>query len=518
MKASPFRTALPLTLTLLAASPVGAQEQAQPVVDLTPTLRETAAKLQVQRIAAFDDRGPRIGAVMIHADDVEAQVEKAARSGLPLAGYTVMVKDNIETREWPTTAGSLALAENMTGRDAPIVARLRAAGAVIAGKTNLSEWANFRSSNSTSGWSAVGGQTRNPHIPFRNPCGSSSGSAAAVAALMTSVALGTETDGSITCPASVNGVVGFKPTLGLVSRTYIVPLSHSQDTAGPITQTVSEAARVLTAIAGTDPLDSATAEADSRKVDYARGVVSASLKGLRIGVMRKQVGEREDVAELFEAALVDMAKAGAVLVEVDYEPQDEMFEDQFTVLLFEFREDLDAYLRASPADIPVRSLADVIRFNKAHADTELRWFGQDLMEQAQGTVDRQAYEEARADSLRMAKDEGVDRLLAEYEVDILVAPTMGPAWSTDIIYGDNFSGDIGIGSIAAIGGTPHLTVPMGAIEKLPVGLSFMGAKWDDLGVLKAGAAYEKVRSADLATVRFASDPRFLEKVMRPAGD
>ena len=327
MKASPFRTALPLTLALLAASPAGAQEQAQPVVDLTPTLRETAAKLQVQRIAAFDDRGPRIGAVMIHADDVEAQVGKAARSGLPLAGYTVMVKDNIETREWPTTAGSLALAENMTGRDAPIVARLRAAGAVIAGKTNLSEWANFRSSNSTSGWSAVGGQTRNPHIPFRNPCGSSSGSAAAVAALMTSVALGTETDGSITCPASVNGVVGFKPTLGLVSRTYIVPLSHSQDTAGPITQTVSEAARVLTAIAGTDPLDSATAEADSRKVDYARGLASASLKGLRIGVMRKQVGEREDVAELFEAALVDMAKAGAVLVEVDYEPQDEMFED-----------------------------------------------------------------------------------------------------------------------------------------------------------------------------------------------
>ncbi|MBS7669257.1 amidase [Croceicoccus gelatinilyticus] len=518
MKISPSRTALPLALALLAVTPAAAQEQATRVVDLTPSLRETAAKLQVQRIEAFDDRGPRIGAVMIHADDLQAQVANAARSGLPLAGYTVMVKDNIETREWATTAGSLALVDNMTARDAPIVARLRAAGAVIAGKTNLSEWANFRSSDSTSGWSAVGGQTRNPHAPFRNACGSSSGSAAAVAALMTSFALGTETDGSITCPASVNGVVGFKPTLGLVSRTHIVPLSHSQDTAGPITQTVKDAARVLTAIAGSDPLDPATAAADTYKVDYAKGLDAAALEGLRIGVMRKQVGEREDVAQLFEAALADMEKAGAVLVEVDYEPQDEMYEDEFTVLLYEFREDLGAYLRASPADIPVRSLADVIRFNKAHADTELRWFGQDLMEQAQGTVDQQAYEEARADSLRMAKDEGVDRLLAEYEVDILVAPTMGPAWSTDLIYGDNFEGDIGIGSIAAIGGTPHLTVPMGTVEKLPVGLSFMGPKWADLDVLKAGAAYEKVRSAELATVRFASDPRFLEKVMRPAGD
>lgn len=460
-----------------------------------------ATEVHLDRIAALDDQGPRLNAVIAHDRDAAAKSRAAATTG-PLAGRTVLIKDNIETREWPTTAGSLALAANATGRDAPLVARLRAAGGVILGKSNLSEWANIRSNESTSGWSAIGGQTRNPHATDRNPCGSSSGSGAASAAGMAWGAIGTETDGSITCPAAVNGIVGFKPTVGLVSRTHVVPISASQDTPGPMTRTVADAALLLDAIAGSDPADPATAEADSRRAAFAQGLAGASLKGVRIGVLRKQAGSRAKVTEVFDRALADMRAAGAELVEVDFTRDPAMGEAEFTVLLFELREGLDAYLRASPANIPVRSLADVIAFNTANAAEEMRWFGQDIFEQSLRTTDRAAYEKARADSLRMAGREGIDRLLKEHNVAVLVAPTTGMAWPIDLVYGDAYPGGIGAGSLAAIAGYPHLTVPMGAVDRLPLGLSFIGAKWDDLTVLRAGAVYEGVRSAPLSEPSF----------------
>ncbi|MBS1239396.1 MAG: N-carbamoylputrescine amidase, partial [Proteobacteria bacterium] len=428
--------------------------------------------------------------------------EAAKASSLPLRGAAVLVKDNIETRELPTTAGSLALKDNNTGRDAPLIMRLRAAGGVVLGKTNLSEWANIRSSRSTSGWSAVGGLVKNPYATDRNSCGSSSGSGAAVAAGFAWAAIGTETDGSITCPASLNGIVGFKPTVGLVSRSFIVPISHSQDTAGPMANSVADAALLLSAIAGSDPADSATAEADAHKADFTAGLHDASLKGVRIGVLRKFVGGNPAVTALFEQALADLREAGAMLVELDYETDEAMGRDEFTVLLYELREDLGTYLRTSPADIPVRSLAEVIAFDKAHADEEMRWFGQDIFEQAEAGTDRAAYEAARANSLRLAGEEGIDRLLRENKVQFLIAPTNGPAWATDLVNGDNYDGSIGAGSLAAIAGYPHLTVPMGAVEGLPVGLSIMGAKWTDHDVLKVGAAYERVRSASLAIPSF----------------
>jgi len=462
----------------------------------------TNSKAYLDRIAAIDDAGPQLNAVIVANPTAPDEAVAAQRMNLPLGGRTVLVKDNVETREWPTTAGSLALKDNMTGRDAPLIANLRAAGGVVLGKTNLSEWANIRSSASTSGWSAVGGFTRNPHAIDRNACGSSSGSGSAIAAQLAWAAIGTETDGSITCPASINGIVGFKPTVGMVSRTFVVPISHSQDTPGPMAHSVADAALLLNAIAGSDPLDSATAEADAHKVDFTQGLSSASLAGVRIGVLRKQVGNNPDVAKLFEQALADLKAAGAVLVDVEYDFPDAMGTDEFTVLLFELREDLGVYLAGSPADIPVRSLADVIAFDKAHAAEEMRWFGQDIFEQAEATTDREAYEKARANSLRLAGPEGIDRLLAENNVQFLIAPTVGPSWPTDPVNGDHYDGSIGAGTLAAVAGYPHLSIPMGAVEGLPVGLSFMAGKWADHAVLKAGAAYERARSATLAQPSF----------------
>lgn len=492
------------TLAALLAASLAAAAQAQQtmVIQEPPPSAAVDARNQLERIAALDDAGPRLNAVLVY--NPEAPLLAARGTESPLEGRTVLVKDNIETREWPTTAGSLALKDNMTGRDAPLIARLRAAGGVVLGKTNLSEWANIRSMRSTSGWSAIGGLTRNPHATDRNACGSSSGSAAAVAADMAWAALGTETDGSITCPASVNGVVGFKPTVGLVSRTHIVPISHSQDTAGPIARTVADAALLLNAIAGSDPADAATTEADARKVDFTAGLGSASLVGVRIGVLRRAVGNSPGVSALFERALADMRLAGAELVEIDFEPDSQMGEDELAVLLFELREGIAAYLASSPAAIPVRTLDDVIAFNDTHAAEELRWFGQDIFVMAAETTDRAAYEGARANSLRLAGTEGIDRLLAEHGVSFLVAPTAGPAWTTDLVNGDNYEGSIGAGSLAAITGYPHLTVPMGAVESLPIGLSIMGGKWEDASVLAAGAAYERARSAVLPEPKFGT--------------
>lgn len=484
------RSALPLLLattawTALAAPPGEAQ-------------RDAAAA--IERIRTRDDAGPELNAVIVYDPQAPAKAAAVARSGV-LGGRTVLVKDNIETSEWPTTAGSLALKDNTTGRDAPLIANLRRAGGVVLGKTNLSEWANIRSSNSTSGWSAVGGLTKNPHATDRNACGSSSGSGAAVAASMAWGALGTETNGSITCPAAMNGVVGFKPSVGLVSRTHVVPISSTQDTAGPMTRTVYDAALLLTAIAGEDPADPVTLEA-KRVPDYTAGLANAALQGVRIGVLRKAVGGRADVSALFEAALADLAAAGAVLVDLDYETPPAFWRSTTPVLLYELRVEMDRYLAGRPAPGGPRSLAEVVEFNKANADEELRWFGQDLLERALATTDETAYRENLATIRRMTREEGIDKLLAGNEVALLVAPTQGPAWSTDLVNGDNFGGRTGAGYLAAIAGYPHLTVPMGAVEGLPIGLSIMGGQWADHDVLKAGAAYEKARTAKLPAPSF----------------
>lgn len=475
-----------------------------PGVEPAETIAEARAAGQASRIVSLD-RGPNgLNSIIALAPDITAQVRAQQGRGLPLGARTVLVKDNIETRELPTTAGSLALANNRTERDAPLIANLRAAGGVMMGKTNLSEWANIRSNDSTSGWSAVGGLTRNPHATDRNSCGSSSGSGAAVAAGFAWAAIGTETNGSITCPASINGIVGFKPSVGLVSRTNVVPISSTQDTAGPMTKTVYDAALLLSAIAGEDPTDAATVNVP-RIQDYTQGLSDYSLEGVRIGVMRNQIGNRDDVEAVFGTALEDLERAGAVLVDIEFKINNEIWDDSFTILLFELREEMGKYLRSIPeiesGNTP-RSLADLIEFNKENSELEMRWFDQGIFQAAEMTTDREAYERARANALRIAGPETLDQLFAEHDVQFLVAPTRGPTWVSDLVNGDNFNGSIGFGSPAAIAGYPHLTVPMGHVERLPVGISFFGAKWDDHAVLKVGAAYEKARTATLPTPSF----------------
>ena len=473
-------------IPLFAASSVAAQE--------TPAT-------YLERIAAIDDAGPAIHAVVAVAP--EASIAAAGRMKGPLAGRSVLVKDNIETRDMPTTAGSLALKDNVTGRDAPLVTRLRQGGAVILGKTNLSEWANFRGDRSSSGWSAVGGQTKNPHALDRSPCGSSSGSGAAVAAGLAWAAIGTETDGSITCPASVNGVVGFKPTVGLVSRSLVVPISPVQDTAGPLTTSVRDAALLLTAMAGPDKADPATADAARHAIDFTKELGTAQLAGIRIGVLRRQVGPMPALTALFDKAVADMKRAGAEVVEIDYETAPRLGEAEFAALLHEFRGSVGAYLAALPGNPPARDLAGLIAFNKAHADDEMRWYGQELFEKALAATDVTKYAKDRGDAARLAGPEGIDMLMAKHKVDALVAPTTGPAWPIDLVTGDHFL-DIGAGTLAAVAGYPHLSVPMGAVEGLPIGLSVIAGKWDDAKVLRIGAGYEAVRSAVLAKPRLQS--------------
>src|SRR5688572_18967754 len=382
------------------------------------------ATAHLARIAELDDGGPAINAVIV--TNRAAPEEARALASLPLGGRTVLVKDNVETREWPTTAGSLALAENHTGRDAPLIARLRAAGGVVLGKTNLSEWANIRSTRSTSGWSAVGGLTRNPHATDRNACGSSSGSGAAIAAGFAWAAIGTETDGSITCPAAVNGVVGFKPTVGLVSRTGIVPISHSQDTAGPITKTVGDAARLLTVLAGSDPADAATAAIPADlELDFEAELDRASLAGSRLGVVSNLRSSDSEVEALFERALERMEDAGATLVEVELPSSVLYGQDEFTVLLYEFKVDIEAYLLGHARAGQATTLAELIAFNLANAEVVMPYFGQELFEAAQLTngLDDPEYVGALARSRQTIGLDGIVAVLATDRLDALVAPT-----------------------------------------------------------------------------------------------
>ncbi|HEY0044267.1 MAG TPA: amidase [Allosphingosinicella sp.] len=500
---------LNLLLTSAAALALGACTTAQSVPE-APAFSSTASaeantRAALARVAAIE---PRVNAVIATDPTALDQARALDASGTrgPLFGMPVMIKDNIESSgPLPTTAGSMALAQNVTGRDAPLVARLRQAGAVIVGKTNLSEWANIRSSDSISGWSAVGGQTRNPHALNRNACGSSTGSGVVVASGMVPAAIGTETDGSITCPAAVNGIVGFKPTVGLVSRTHVVPISHSQDTPGPMTRTVRDAALVLSAIAGSDPADPQTREADQHRADYAAGLSADSLRGKRIGVLRFATGFGTNPA--FEAALQTLKNEGAILVDIQkFDARQEIGGNEFKVLLTELKADLNAYLATTPPTVKTRTLADVIAFNAANADEELALFGQDTFEEAEKTkgLDDPEYKKARETSYRLAGPEGIDRLLRENKVVALISPTVAAAWLIDSVHGDQYPGG-GAGGLAAVAGYPHLTVPMGHVRGLPVGLSFIGAKWDDAAILSLGYDFEQASMARI-------EPRFLPSV------
>ena len=465
---------------------------------------EDLVKAYLHRIETIDRAGPKIGSVLrINPNALEDARQRDAERAEgklrgALHGIPVLLKDNIESADpLPTTAGSLALAENQGNRDAPIVERLRAAGAVILGKSNLSEWANMRSNRSTSGWSALGGLTRNPYSLDCTACGSSSGSGAAVAANLTAIAVGTETDGSVTCPAAMNGIVGLKPTVGLLSRRYIVPISHTQDTAGPMTRTVADAAAMLTVMAGTDSLDPATAEADKHRADYVAALDAGSLKGARLGVLRPRVEAYGAAAgEVFEKALGQLKEAGAELVELEQPAgRGKIGRNEMLVLLYEFKVDLNAYLADAAPAVKTRTLAEMIEFNKREADRELKHFGQELFIQAEGTggIESRIYKEALEENRRLAGPEGIDRLLGEHRLDALVAPSTGPAFKIDLKNGDRFQG--GQMMLAAVAGYPHLTVPMGQAGGLPVGLSFIGAAWSEARLLSLGYAFEKKAKA-----------------------
>jgi amidase len=465
----------------------------------TAALAQTATKdaaAYVDRIERIDRAGPKLNSIIAVNPDWRAQAEKldTQKPRSALHGRAILIKDNIETADrMATTAGSFALKDNITGRDAPLVARLRNAGALILGKTNMSEWANIRSNRSMSGWSAVGGLVRNPYALDRTACGSSSGSGAAIAAGLAWAAIGTETDGSVVCPASINGIVGLKPTVGLVSRTHVVPISHSQDTPGPMTRTVRDAAMVLSVIAGSDPADGATNLADSHARDYA-AALTGSIKGIRIGVLRDRIGDQPDMRAVFDAALATLRSAGAILIDIEKTDASQGIGAAESIVLHtELKADLNAYLASTPAAVKTRTLADLIAFNTTNPTLEMPFFSQEtfIVSDAAKTLDDPAYRKALTESSTGAR-ETLTRLLTVNSVAMLVAPTMGPAWLSDPVNGDQYDGP-SASSLPAVSGFPHLTVPMGFVRGLPVGLSFIGAAWSEAALLNAGDAYESVR-------------------------
>jgi amidase len=464
--------------------------------------------MYLNRIAALDRQGPRLGAVLElnpRALDIAAELDREHRSQGPrgpLHGVPILIKDNIETRDrLMTTAGSLALEGWYAPQDAPLVARLRAAGAVILGKANMSEWANFRSSHSCSGWSGRGGQTRNPYMLDRSPSGSSSGSAVAVAANLCAVAVGTETDGSIVSPASVNGIVGLKPTVGLVSRSGIVPLAHSQDTAGPLARSVRDAAVLLGAMSGADAADPASAATDRFESNYVRFLDPDGLRGARLGIARHFFAENARLNDFLDLCVASLKRAAAIVLDPVELASHSVDGAELEVLLYEFKTDLNAYLARLPDGFPARSLADLIRFNDAHAAQELKLFDQELLRRAEakGGLDEAAYRDARAACLTATRS-GIDAVLAEHNLDALVALTSGPACLIDSINGDSDTG--GCSTPAAIAGYPHITVPAGLFRGLPVGLSFFGAAFSESKLIKLASGFEQ-------TVRARAAPRYL---------
>lgn len=450
----------------------------------------------LRRIERWDGQLNSVIALNPGALETARSLDAERRDGRlrgPLHGLPVVVKDNIETRELPTTAGSLALEGVAAGRDATLVGRLRDAGLVILGKSNLSEWANFRSERSSSGWSAVRGQTRNPHDPTRSPCGSSSGSGAAVAAGLVPLAVGTETNGSIICPAAVNGIVGIKPTVGLVSRRGIVPISHSQDTAGPMAASVRAAAELLTVMAAPEPGDPATpGDSVLFEREYARHLDPRGLQGKRIGVVRSLAGFHEGVDAAFDRALQDLGAAGAVIVDdLAFPPYPEDFQlAAYDVLLYEFKQDLNAYLAGLPGPAGQLTLDGLIRFNEAESEREMKWFQQEIFIKAQATagLDAAPYIEA-SQRVRAFSRAAIDDLLEQHDLDLLVSPSNTPAWKIDLVVGDRWLGSSS--SMPARAGYPHVTVPMGFVHGLPVGLSLYSGAFSEPTLIEAAYAYEQ---------------------------
>jgi amidase len=474
------------------------------------TARAIAEKY-LERIDSIDKRGPALNSVLelnpdalAIADQLDRERKEKGPRG-PLHGIPVLLKDNIDTADkMKTTAGSLALADNVASTDAFLVTRLRAAGAVILGKVNLSEWANFRSDRSTSGWSGRGGLTRNPYALDRNGCGSSTGSGVAIAANLAALAVGTETDGSIVCPSGINGIVGIKPTVGLIGRSGIIPISASQDTAGPMARTVADAALMLGAMTGADPRDGATKAGDGKALaDYTKFLDPAGLKGARIGVPRNAFRLRDHVEPVFKAAIDALKSAGAIIVDPADIPTSNKFGDaEDDVLHYEFKDGVNAYLATANPAVKARTLAALIEFNDTNKARELPWFGQETFIKAQklGPLTTPAYKKARQACITLTRTQGIDAIMTKHKLDAFVALTNGPSWVTDLVNGDRFTG--GSSSIPAVSGYPNITVPMGYVYGLPVGLSFFGRAWSEPVLIKLAYAFEQ-------TTKARKPPKFL---------
>jgi amidase len=474
-------------------------------------------ELYLERIEAIDKDGegrPGLRSVIeVNPEALSAaealdreRKEKGPRG--PLHGIPVLLKDNVGTADrMTTTAGSLALEGSIPERDSFVAERLRAAGSVLLAKVNLSEWANFRSTHSSSGWSARGGQCRNPYVLDRNPCGSSSGSGAATSANLGAVSIGTETDGSIVCPSNANGLVGFKPTVGLVSRAGIIPVALSQDTAGPMTRTVEDTAIVLGALTGIDPRDAATSASEGRaESDYTRFLDTNALSGKRLGVARSLFGFHPGVDRVLESALEEMKRLGAELIDpVELPDGDELQDSEMEVLLYEFKAGLNAYLAELSDRAPTKTLADIIAFNEANREREMPYFEQEIFvrAEAKGPLTEKTYLDALARNHRIARDEGIDKVMRQHRLSAIVAPTGGPAWTTDLVNGDHFSG--GSSSFAAIAGYPDITVPAGDVQGLPVGISFFAGPWSEPVLLGIAYAFEQA-------TKFRRKPAFLASV------
>ena len=471
------------------------------------------AELYLDRIAALDSGGPHLNSVLelnpealAIADALDAERMQGKLRG-PLHGVPIMVKDNIDTHDrMQTTSGSLALEGHYAARDAFLVERMRAAGALILGKTNLSEWANFRGKPSVSGWSSRGGLTRNPYALDRSACGSSSGSAVSVAADLCAGAVGTETDGSVICPAQTNGIVGMKPTLGLVSRSGIIPIAHSQDTAGPMGRTVEDVAILLGAMTGVDPRDPATAKSLKHTLaDYRSCLNPNGLKGARIGVARNMQGSDLRILAIFERSLDVMKAAGAELVDpADVANFDKFSNSEIEVLLYEFKADLDAYLAGVGPQVPVHSIKEVVQFNADNLERVMPYFGQERMEAAskKGPLIQKKYQNALSRNLRLTRQEGLDATLQMHNLDAIVVPSGGPAWTIDLVNGDALNWNMESTSPPAVAGYPHITVPAGSIFGLPVGLSFIGGAWQEPKILRLAYAYEQA-------THYRKSPEFL---------
>jgi amidase len=514
---------------LALAKPLTAAAQTSSAASVTPELEEiTLGELQdgmasgrwtarsiaegyLGRIDALDKRGPAINTIIelnpeaLAIADAMDRERKAGHVRGPLHGIPVVIKDNIDTADrMATSAGSLALAENHAARDAFVAARLREAGAVILGKTNLSEWANFRSTHSTSGWSGRGGLTKNPYVLDRNACGSSSGTGSAIAANLAAIGIGTETDGSVVCPSSASGLVGIKPTLGLISRAGIIPIAHSQDTSGPMARTVRDAAILLGVLTGADERDPVTVSSRTKgHSDYTRFLDAGGLKGARIGVARQYFGFNDATDKLMKDAIELIKSLGATIVDpANIKTNGKFDATENDVLQYEFKTDLNAYLAGAPAAVKSRTLADLIKFNEEHRAQEMPFFGQEIFEQSEkrGPLTEKKYRDALAKNHRLARTEGIDATLAKHKVDAIIAPTGGPVWATDLVNGDHFTG--GYSSASAVAGYPHITVPAGLAFGLPVGLSFFAGAWSEPALIKFAYAFEQGSKA-------RKKPRFL---------